>query len=46
MILCLGCANPDDTNEEIDRPVAEIPEIVCVNAALAREAVAEDRRTV
>ena len=32
MILWRGCCSPDDTMDEMERPVAEIPEIVCENA--------------
>lgn len=43
MIRCFGCSNPDDTIDEIDRPVAEIPEIVCESAAFALAVAKEDR---
>lgn len=32
MILWRGCCSPEDTMDEMERPVAEIPEIVCENA--------------
>lgn len=42
MIRCFGCSNPDDTMDEMVRPVAEIPEMVCESAALARAVAKEE----